>query len=1110
MGLSGITNPSDSIMHDKPTSEEPEKTGGTPPQSRSRQDRVKKGRRYAGGIILRSPAVAFVWENAEGWPVEYVSENVGSVFGWGTDDFLSGRVTYAQVVHPEDLSRVTEEVRRSSADPSADRVLHAPYRIVARDGSIRWVEDLTTILREADGRVSVYEGILIDITERRRMEEKLHLIQFSIDNASEGITWFDSNGRIIYVNEEECRRLGYTREELLKLTVFDVDPTVTPEIWQEHWEELRRRGSITRESVHRSKSGEVFPIESSIRFIRYGDKEYTFAFRRDITKRKKAEAEQERLRTLLESAMEIANLGPWEHDLFNDVFIMNDHFYRVYHTTAEQVGGYTLSSEEHIRRFTHPDDIPRVMMEMRGIMAKADSLSGHQIEHRFLYPDGKVGYMAVRISFVKDSSGRVVKAYGVNQDITERKLAERERQANLKYFESMDKVNRAIQGTHDLDQMMHDVLDIVLSIFECDRAFLLYPCDPDAASWTVPMERNRPEYPGAFDLKIEMPMDEEMARLFRAVLDSDRVVSFGGGSAWPPPSGIAERFQIKSMIVTALSLKLGKPWMFGIHQCAYARTWTAEEEKLIREIGRRLSDALTSLLMYRDLRKNEEYLSNILENIPDTIFVKDAEELRFLSINQAGEKLLGFSREEMIGKNSHDLVPEDQARRYDEADREVLDGGKQVDIPEEIIRNREGEPRVLRTKKIPIPDETGKPHQLLFIAEDVTDFKKLQTQLNQSQKMEALGAMSGGIAHDFNNILQPMLGYCEFLMDDLPADSPQQRYAAEIFKSSMRAKDLVNQILAFSRQSDLQMIPVELPLVVKEAVKLCRSIISSNIEISLNIQKESLITMADPTQLHQIIMNLMINAYHALEQKGGEIAVDLTQTQLEKRDLKGISLRPGKYARLSISDTGSGMARPVLEKIFEPYFTTKAQGKGTGLGLSVVYGIVKGHGGHIDVYSEVGKGTTFNVYLPMADTTSGSKPAVEHETQIPAGNEHILLVDDEEMIVQLESKVLERIGYRVTSCRNGADALAVFSETPEDFDLVITDMNMPNMTGDQLAREVLTIRPDIPIIICTGFSDKISRDEATAIGVKEFLMKPVAVSEMSRKVRAVLDGREAK
>jgi CheY-like chemotaxis protein len=348
-------------------------------------------------------------------------------------------------------------------------------------------------------------------------------------------------------------------------------------------------------------------------------------------------------------------------------------------------------------------------------------------------------------------------------------------------------------------------------------------------------------------------------------------------------------------------------------------------------------------------------------------------------------------------------------------------------------------------------------------------------------------------------------GYCEFLKEDLPADSPQYSYVDGIFTAGLRAKELVNQILAFSRQSDSQMIPVELPLLLKEALRLCRSIISSNIDIIQYIQKDCTPIMADPGKLHQIIMNLMINAYHAIGQAGGEIDVHLKREVLEEEDLKGIPVPPGKYAHLSISDTGCGMAPTVLEKIFEPYFTTKDQGKGTGLGLAVVYGIVQEHGGHINADSEVGKGSTFNIYLPLADKSPEAVSAPKTETPQAMDREHILKVDDEEVIIRLERKMLERLGYQVTSCLNGVEALAIFNKRPDDFDLVISDMNMPHMTGDRLVRELLAIRPHLPIIICTGFSEIGGHDDASAMGAKYYLMKPITIAEMSQKVRRALD-----
>jgi signal transduction histidine kinase/ActR/RegA family two-component response regulator len=392
----------------------------------------------------------------------------------------------------------------------------------------------------------------------------------------------------------------------------------------------------------------------------------------------------------------------------------------------------------------------------------------------------------------------------------------------------------------------------------------------------------------------------------------------------------------------------------------------------------------------------------------------------------------------------------------------------------------------------------------LQIATDITDLKVMEQQVQQAQKIESIGNLSGGIAHDFNNILFPIVGMSEMLIDDLSPTSPECEMAREILKAALRGSDLVKQILAFSRQTEHKMMPVRVQQIMKEVLKLSRSSIPSDIEIIHDINNECGLVMADPTQLHQIAMNLVTNAYHAVELNGGKISVQLEETDIENDDLAGVTLEPGGYAKLTISDTGSGIEPAIIDRIFEPYFTTKEQGKGTGLGLAVVYGIVREHNGEIKVYSEPEKGTTFNVYLPLLERSAEAIPAKEPEAGI-TGHERILLVDDEDPIVRLEKEILERLGYRVTSQTSSVDALDTFRSNPDAFDLVITDMTMPNMTGDQLAKKMLSIKPDMPVIICTGFSERMSREKAAAIGVVGFLMKPVAKTEMAKMVRNMLD-----
>lgn len=335
-----------------------------------------------------------------------------------------------------------------------------------------------------------------------------------------------------------------------------------------------------------------------------------------------------------------------------------------------------------------------------------------------------------KASFV-DAHDRVAGTVGVLMDITERKEAERQRLANLRFFECMDRVNRAIQGADDLEAMMKDLLDEVLSIFDCDRAFLVYPCDPESPTWNVPMERNKPEYPGVRDLKQAIQMDPQIAEKHRILLAAEGPVAFGPGTPHMLPEDISKQFGFKGMLAMAIYPKTNSPWEFGIHQCAYARVWTAEEMRVFEAIGRRLTDSLSSLRAYRDLGKSEEFLDNVVEHIPNMIFVKDAQTLSFVRINRAGERLLGYSREELLGKTDYDLFPEKAADRFTAKDSEVLNSNTPIDIPEEVIVNKNQDKLILHTKKIPLVDESGVSQFLLGISEDITERKQAEASIRQ-------------------------------------------------------------------------------------------------------------------------------------------------------------------------------------------------------------------------------------------------------------------------------------------------------------------------------------------------------------------------------------------
>ena len=412
--------------------------------------------------------------------------------------------------------------------------------------------------------------------------------------------------------------------------------------------------------------------------------------------------------------------------------------------------------------------------------------------------------------------------------------------------------------------------------------------------------------------------------------------------------------------------------------------------------------------------------------------------------------------------------------------------------------------RSYHVSQTPIVHRDGSVSKMT-VFRDTTDFIKLESQLHQAQKMEAIGSLAGGIAHDFNNILFAIIGFTELSMNDLPKGSNAQENLRKVLKAADRAKDMIQQILTFSRKTEKEKKPISVQSVLKEAVNLLRTSLPSTIEIRQDIDVDCGPVMADSTHIHEIIMNLGTNAYHAMREKGGVLGITLRQEEIGSDDSKyDPNLHPGTYLELIVEDTGHGIDANIMEKIFDPYFTTKSVEEGTGMGLSVVHGIVRDHGGDIRVYSEPGKGTAFYVYLPLIETGSVEREIIS-AGPVPTGTERILFIDDEEQIVQMVQQILESLGYHVTPRTSSVEAFEAFRAKPDEFDLVITDMTMPNMTGAELAPRLLKIRSDIPIILCTGFSELMDEKKANAIGIREYVMKPVIRDKMARTIRKVLD-----
>ena len=958
---------------------------------------------------------------------------------------------------------------------------------------LRYINTSTfPLMDEASGKVTGVVEVARDITEQKQAEAALIASEANyrtIFNAvNDGIFVHDARtGAILDVNQNVLDFTKRKLEEIKGLNIEDITLGESPYTHQEALAWIQKAAAGEPQLFRwrgKNRSGRLYWWEMNLKRVNLGEKECVLAVARNITGRLLArEALQESEKRYL-SMFEDSPISLWQED-FSEVHsylqtlrnqgVQDIRAYLAAHpgTVARcadlvklfDVNKATLkiyeaeSKEELFRglRYVVADESYQVFQQI--IIALAEGRTTFESEGRTQTLKGNKLHIITRLSVIPGFEQTLSRVLVSIIDITERKRAE----------EAMRKYEFITSASKEY-----------MTLINRD-----YVYEAANAAYCRAHQKTREEVVGQTIAAIWG--EQTFENIIKKYLDrcfTGRPVEFEGWFSF--------HRQAKGYYQVSYT-----PFFNMDGAVAYAAVVTHDITK-----RKKAEEALV---------ESQKRYRSIFENAPIAIFQSTLEG-KLIDVNPEAARSLGYAspREMIAAANrtsiSETLYVDPQFRPA--FMRRVSEGHGQWLEAEARLRRKDGEEIVTRMLTRQLHGDSG---QVEGFVEDITERlraeeekRQLESQLFQSQKMEAVGTLAGGIAHDFNNILASMLGYAELALDDTPEGTDLRANLVQVLRGCQRAKDLIKQILTFSRHDQQERQPVQVSLILKEVLKFLRASLPATIDIRRNIAASSGKILADSTQIHQVLLNLCTNAAQAMEERGGVIDIALAEVDLPAGNQElGADLAPGPYLTLTVSDTGKGMTPEVMNRIFEPFFTTKAPGQGTGLGLAVVHGIVKSHGGAIQVGSEPGKGSAFKVFFPKIEDQKIVEPATL--TKIPRGQETILLVDDEKDLVELWEETLQRLGYQVVGTTSSIEALETFQAKPDRFDLVITDQTMPQMTGIALAKELLRLRPELPIILCTGFTDPARVENIKALGIREMVNKPLSKAEIAIIIRKVLD-----